>query len=301
MYREGQWVISMGVMDRWSELHAFDHADLESRLVTLPQPPRPQTTGDVLLTCLLVGGNVAFNSGSKVRGSPCKTADLTDAELAMYMEPFVRNVTRWEVQGVVLHDGLPTTFIANHQTANLRFERVYPDGGIDNYNRRFRAWRDWLAGNPGVWRVWCLDINDVTFTEHPFDWLGDPFIEAGTVAVNVEPDIYADNPWHADQLNHLPPEDRAALLGRHRHAQPPNCGAWAADRATASAVATQVCDEIERMERHLAGHPTPCPVVCDMAAFGRVLLERYAGRLRPFPRYQGPPCIHDWSGRLTAV
>jgi predicted GH43/DUF377 family glycosyl hydrolase len=30
--KEGRWIISAGIHDRWSEIHAFDHADLEQRL-----------------------------------------------------------------------------------------------------------------------------------------------------------------------------------------------------------------------------------------------------------------------------
>lgn len=36
--RESDWVVSMGVHDRWSELHAFDAADVESRLVRVGTP-----------------------------------------------------------------------------------------------------------------------------------------------------------------------------------------------------------------------------------------------------------------------
>jgi hypothetical protein len=226
---------------------------------------------DVLLAALLVNGLDEFESGGKVRGTPCRTADLSPAELTAYIRPFAESCRRWNVRGVVVHDGAPAELSAAYPW--LTFSRVNP-AGLGNFDRRWFAWRDWLAANP-VDRVWCVDVNDVLFTADP--WALD--LPPGHVAASVEPKAYADNPWFADHLSRLPPGYAECLIGRHGDRPAFNCGAWCADRDTALAVCRDVCDELTAVECWLGDHP-PTEATCrDMAAFGRTLLERYAGRL----------------------
>jgi FkbM family methyltransferase len=56
----GAWVVSMGVHDRWTELHAFAHADLDSRLVRVAPPPwwaMRDGTGDPGIVASVAGLN----------------------------------------------------------------------------------------------------------------------------------------------------------------------------------------------------------------------------------------------------
>lgn len=264
-----EWTVAHGIHDRYSELHRFSHADLESRLVPVA-PPRPQATGDLLITAVLTGGEDPFGSGHKARGEPCKITDLTAAELRRYIDPFIANLTRWECSGVILHDALPDSFIAAHESPSLRFERVYPDGGKLNIDRRWFAIRDWLAANPAVGRVWMIDASDVTFRYDPFKWL-----DGEKIGVNVDAESYAANAWITDQIDYLPADYRECLIGRFGGTSPPNCGAWGTDRETALSICRAMCDGIDRIAQHLAEHPAPRPICCDMFSFGKVLLEQW--------------------------
>lgn len=286
--QDGEWIVAHGVHDRWSELHCFDHATLDGRLVPVaPRAVAEPVNGDVLLGALLVGGRDEFESGGKVRGSPCTTASLTPAELSRYILPFAESCRRWQVQGVVLHDGLPPAVIDSHPW--LRFSRVNPSG-VNNFDRRWFAWRDWLAVNANIARVWLVDVNDVLFLDHPFRWLDR--LSVGEIVANIEEQSYGRNPWFADHLPPLPAVYRDELLGRYRDRPALNCGAWSARRPTALSVCKAVCDELTEIEAHLLANPSERPVCRDMAAFGRVLLGRFASRLVTVPRI-GDLLIHD--------
>jgi len=292
------WIIAAGVHDRWAELHRLNHVELETRLVSVGHRAAVESGigGDVMVAALLTSGSDAFNSGGKVRGEPCKVGELTAAELADYIRPFVATVERWGVRGVVLYDELPPSFIAAHPA--LTFCRVNP-AGVHNYERRWFAWRDWLDANTGVARIWFVDINDVYFTAPPFGELDT--LPAGHVVAAVESDwTYATKNWYADQLRHLPADYGDFLLRQHGDANPVNCGAWAADGTTATEVCRRACDHIRRLETHAVANHHTTPIVCDMIAFGRVLYGDFADRIHPI-RTDGFPLIHDRPLALAAL
>jgi len=298
--RDGaDWVVAAGVHDRWAELHRLDHAGLDERLqaVSPAVSSAPAISGDVLVAALLTGGSDPFGSGGKVRGEPCRAGELTPAELGAYVAPFVATIRRWGVPAVVLHDGLPAEFVAAHP--GLSFVRVDP-AGVHNYERRWYAWRDWLEASPDVRRAWLVDVNDVYFTAPPFGVLEE--LPSGHVAAAVESGwTYAEKSWYADHLRHLPAEYADCLIARNGGHNPVNCGAWAADRPTALAVCRSVCAHLARMEAHAVARHPETPVVCDMIAFGRVLLDEVGGRRVHLVRMDGDPLIHDRPLALAAM
>lgn len=289
----GQWLVSMGVHDRFTDVATFDADEIERVLGNLDPLPVPTFTGDVVLTSVLVQGDSphgVYPGGGKSR-KPLR--DMDDDELVGWLAPTAWNATKWGCQIVVLHDGLRKT--VRDRLPVLTFVRVNPGDAYGPYERRWFAARGFLDSQSAIDRVWCIDAGDVVFTADPFGWLTDG------IAVAEEEDAYGGNTWVDSQVSRLPAGVKEFLTTRHADRLPLSCGSWGGIREDVAEILWTVCGEIDRYTKY-------CPdrsVVKDMAAFGSVLLKDYPNRLRTFPRFGGEssPLVHgrDLCDKLLAV
>ena len=227
-------------------------------------------TVDVIVGAFLVGGNDAFNTGCKVGAGIGQTADLGDADRWEYMRPFAGTLARYPgTRGVVLHDGLGDEFVAAHTSPQLTFERAEVPARHAAHERRFFAFRDWLAANPDAGLVWLVDVNDVVFTAEPFAWLA---ANATPLACGEEWNPYGDSRWFRDAWDRLPREYGEAVRP-HRARPALNCGAVGGTRAALLPAVAAMCGHLDRMRAHVDRHHPGSPTMLDMHAWAHVALQ----------------------------
>lgn len=87
-------------------------------------------------------------------------------DYAAYLKPWWTTVNRVGLSGVVLHDGLPESFVGSATTEHVRFERMQP-GAWPILHDRHRLLRDYLQTHDAE-HVFITDISDVAFKRDPF-------------------------------------------------------------------------------------------------------------------------------------
>lgn len=87
-------------------------------------------------------------------------------DLLHYMNPWWTTVNRVGLNGVVLHDGLPTDFIRTATTKHVKFHRC-PPGEFPILHLRHFSVRDFLEKCDDEF-VLITDVSDVAFKKDPF-------------------------------------------------------------------------------------------------------------------------------------
>jgi hypothetical protein len=276
-----KWFVASGEHDRRCRIDAFSAAEID-RCMKVFAKPTPSLTGDFIVAALNIKGQDYHNSGKKVRQHECGVAALTLDELSEYIKPFLWSSERWNIPAAIIHDGVAQEFIDRHSNERVQFYLSIPTEGDGNYERRWFAWRNWLAANQEIRIAWMVDINDIGFRSDPRGALSR--FEPGQVFVATEDRSYRDNPWFMDHLPHLPQEYTDLLIGQHGDRLPLCAGAWAADGKTALEVCRATCRRLLPMKGHLERNGMLHKVVCDMMAFGAVMLKDFAAeRIKTFP------------------
>lgn len=233
---------------------------------------------DVAMTAVLTCGRDDFRTGRKVAGAEVATGDLSRDQLREYFAPAIASADRWNLDTVVLHDGLPRE-VTDGLPVRFCLAVGLPDWNA--FERRWVAAINWLHARDDVRRVWMVDANDVLFVRHPFGWMDD-HLPPGHVAVGREQCEMGGNVWYEAGVKPLPPEYADCLTRRHGRDHGLTCGCWAADRSTAVDVLDTALARINSLQAYLRHHPPGHPVCLDMFAFGVVWREQYADRLVPF-------------------
>jgi len=100
------------------------------------------------------------------RPDPQRPAQVIE-DHGRYIRPWWNSVNRIGLRGVILHDGLPQSFIEKATTANVRFVRMQP-GPWPLLHERHRMVYDFL-GSVDDRFVFVTDVSDVAFRWDPFD------------------------------------------------------------------------------------------------------------------------------------
>jgi predicted GH43/DUF377 family glycosyl hydrolase len=275
----GQWAISMGVHDRWTDVAKWDAAEVDKMLGL--DPPAAPIEGDIVLSSAFLHCGDTFGVMPAGRTDRVPLKSLTDAEMVAFFRTLTHTAETWGVNVVLLHDGLPNGVLGELAAKGVRCELVKPDRHISPYEARWFVYRDFLERHDGITRSWFVDAGDVVFTRHPFLQY-----DRDVIVVGVDEIPYNVCPWQRGQLDHLPPSWSDSLS----FDLPPNAGTWMASRDNARRIVAETCVLIEQGRKYLADHPAPSPVVVDMAAFGLAVIPRGP---RSFPRKGGDPLFHD--------
>lgn len=262
--RERDWLISMGVHDRWTELHTIAANDIERRMVEIA--PAAPASRDVVIGAAFAGGPDPFGSAAKLGCGVSRFADLDADGQRDYLRPFTATVQRWAVRSVLLHDGLSDVTLADAGPCL----RVHRSDRLDNFAARWSAFRDYLTARPEIRRAWLIDANDVAFVVDPFAWLEQN--SPDSLAVGVEPRTYAENPYFAEHLAPLPEWYSEILIGRHGNSLAWNCGCIGGTRAALLGLLSSLITEIGAMQASLERNPPDKPVMMEMLALGYIIL-----------------------------
>jgi predicted O-methyltransferase YrrM len=225
---------------------------------------------DLLVSGLMINGNDEFRSGKKLGKGYRSVGDLEYHEIWEYITPFVRNIHRYDCEGVVVHDGLSEDFVNEYSSGNLKFEYIKNiPAHHANYERRHFAYKAFLENHTEIERLWLVDANDIGFIKHPFEWLADT-----KLAVGEEWTAYNVNKWFIDGLQYLPLEYSKIILEDSGERYPVNCGAWGGTREEVYKVLVEFCDHLEKLKHHVDENPPPHSIVLDMHAFAGALLYK---------------------------
>lgn len=275
----GEWSISMGVHDRFTDVAKWSAAEVDKLLGIEPQPAPIE--GDIILSSAFLHCGDQFGVMPAGRTDRVPLKSLTDAEMMAYFRTLTYNAETYKAQTVLLHDGLPQGVIDGLVAKGVRCVLVKPDTRYAPYESRWFVYRDFLAEHRHLVRVWFVDAGDVVFTSDPFDYL-----DRDVIATGLDEVPYRECPWHRGQLDHLPPSWSESLTFDY----PPNAGTWGASRELARRIVAETCVRIEEAYDHFSDHPLPNPIVTDMAAFGLAVQGR---AMKQFPRKGGKPLFHD--------
>lgn len=281
----GQWSISMGVHDRWTDVAKWDAAEVD-KMLGLEQPAAP-IEGDIVLSSAFLHCGDTFGVMPAGRTDRVPLKSLTDAEMVAFFRTLTHTVETWKVKTVLLHDGLPNGVLGELAAKGVRCELVKPDQHISPYEARWFVYRDFLKEHRHLNRVWFVDAGDVVFTRHPFEQYDKLWVVVGRDEVP-----FGTCSWQQGQLEHLPPNWKGRLLYDFPNDLPPNAGSWMTARDRARLIVSDTCTRIEEGREWLSDNPAPVPVVVDMAAFGLTILENW-GMTQDFPRKGGDPLFHD--------
>jgi predicted GH43/DUF377 family glycosyl hydrolase len=301
-----EWIVSMGIHDRWTELHMFNHTQLARQLVPVGKralylPAGEVANRDVILAAFLTQSPDPFHGGKKV-GKDVEVKDLSLDDKREYLRPFFSNFQRFaDLQGCLIHDG-------GLEQLEIVGKSIVCEKGYPAFEQRWFLIRDWLFDHPEVRWLWHIDTNDVVFVTHPFDWLKQ-HVKPGQLAVGEELLPYKVegkfSQWFVDKWEAIPRDYSDRIKERYADEYPPNCGTWGGRREDVLPVLERMCDHIELMDRHLRQRNHNEPIVLDMSAFAAALDELPNGSQVRF-RIDGKtaingvtsPLIHDRADAL---
>jgi hypothetical protein len=279
---------------------------------------------NVLIGTFITRSSDISNSGRKV-GVALPPGELALAEQLAYLRPFLHNTVRYpDTHSILLHDGLSALLIDRISTANV--ECVLCDSGDAKYNCyewRLRTFHDYIVAHADLDWIWLNDVCDVSFVQHPFDWL-QCYCRRDQVAVGSEfvPYYCGDDPiwrsrfadadgwqrWYSDTWRNIPTEYGDEIRHRRRNETAPTAGSWGGRREQLLRILNRTLYHIDSIKDYLASHPPSQPILIDMTAFAAACYEQPPETLLRF-KLDGrtamgntlSPLVHDRTESIAVI
>ena len=188
------------------------------------------------------GPGLELRMESRNSGRYIEYRDLDDVILTSMLcdRPDPQRGTRMDAKGSAvkkLHDSVKGHRLVVLSTGMTELEHI-PNAevvdvlqSINPYFQRWLSFYQWLRGNPGVGRVWCVDATDVQMVRDPF-----PEMESGVLYFGYEPTTLRDE-W---MLKNHPDTTLQDFMADNPNLPLLNMGVVGGDRATVMSFAQKM-------------------------------------------------------------
>ena len=158
-----------------------------------------------------------------------------------YIAPWYNSISKLNVTGIIIHDGLDQSFIDQYQTNRILF-RKYTPGNYSIFEERWMAYYLFLSQSK-IQRAFLSDINDVYITGNPFTRFNQ------NLTLYVGRDIankIKDSGWMLTELSNFEKEAqfRAPQLFQHQYVY--NAGVIGGSRSILLFLISRVIDYVLR-------------------------------------------------------
>ncbi len=114
-----------------------------------------------------------------------------------YIAPWYNSIIKQNIQGVILYDNLPSSFVKNYEKPNIRFRRAKL-GEFSIFEERWFLYHSFLK-DTRIKKVFFTDVNDVYINNNPFKVFN---IKPGEVYVGRDREInIANSNWMNLEIN----------------------------------------------------------------------------------------------------
>jgi len=144
-----------------------------------------------------------------------------------YIAPWYSSVNNLQLNGIVIHDGLPQEFIRKYENEFVQF-RKYDAGNYSIFEERWFAYYLFIS-QTNIQSSFCTDANDVYITKNPFDFATDKSVlYVGRDNANK----IKDSGWIQKEMESLERDARVKLPKLFRYQKMYNAGVAGGSRKT---------------------------------------------------------------------
>jgi hypothetical protein len=160
-----------------------------------------------------------------------------------YIAPWYSSINRLQLNGIVIHDGLPQEFIRKYENEFIQF-RKYDAGNYSIFEERWFAYYLFIS-QTNIQSSFCTDANDVYITKNPFDFATDKnVLYIGRDNANK----IKDSGWILNEMNSFEADAQIKLPKLFRYQKMHNAGVVGGSRATMLFLIAKMIDFIAKTE-----------------------------------------------------